>query len=77
LSRAAAVTGRNPASAVETRNTNNPGLWQVEPFTLSPEAARRSAHSSPQQKPGPARWPLFSITAYIPPVIIAALMILV
>jgi preprotein translocase subunit SecD len=40
LSRAAAVTGRDLRSAVETRNTNNPGMWQVN-FTLSPEAARR------------------------------------
>src|SRR4029077_20036049 len=34
LSRAAAVTGRDLRSAVETRNTNNPGMWQVN-FTLS------------------------------------------
>jgi preprotein translocase subunit SecD len=27
-------------TAVENRNTNNPGQWQVN-FTLSPEAARR------------------------------------
>jgi len=40
LSRAAVVTGRDLRSAVEGRNTNNPGQWQVN-FTLSPEAARR------------------------------------
>src|SRR5229473_1616372 len=40
LSRAPIVTGRDLRSAVETRNTNNPGMWQVN-FTLSPEAARR------------------------------------
>jgi preprotein translocase subunit SecD len=37
LTRAPAVTGRDLRSAVETRNTNNPGMWQVN-FTLSPEA---------------------------------------
>jgi preprotein translocase subunit SecD len=40
LSRAAAVTGRDLRSAVETRNATNPGMWQIN-FTLSPEAARR------------------------------------
>ena len=40
LSRAAVVTGRDLRSAVENRNANNPGMWQVN-FTLSPEAARR------------------------------------
>ena len=40
LSRAPVVTGRDLRSAVETRNTNNPGMWQVN-FTLSPEAAKR------------------------------------
>jgi preprotein translocase subunit SecD len=40
LNRAAVVTGRDLRSAVETRNTNNPGMWQVN-FTLSPEAAKR------------------------------------
>ena len=40
LSRAAAVTGRDLRSAVENRNTSNPGMWQIN-FTLSPEAARR------------------------------------
>jgi preprotein translocase subunit SecD len=40
LSRAPAVTGRDLRSAVENRNTTNPGMWQVN-FTLSPEAARR------------------------------------
>src|SRR5437773_7758992 len=40
LSRAPVVTGRDLRSAVETRNTSNPGMWQVN-FTLSPEAAKR------------------------------------
>jgi len=40
LSRAPIITGRDLRSAVETRNTSNPGTWQVD-FTLSPEAARR------------------------------------
>ena len=40
LSRAAAVTGRDLRSAIENRNTNNPGQWVVD-FTLSSEAARR------------------------------------
>jgi preprotein translocase subunit SecD len=40
LSRAPVVTGRDLRTAVENRNTNNPGQWQVN-FTLSPEAARR------------------------------------
>jgi protein-export membrane protein SecD len=40
LSRAPIITGRDLRSAVETRNTTNPGTWQVN-FTLSPEAARR------------------------------------
>jgi preprotein translocase subunit SecD len=40
LSRTPVVTGRDLRSAVETRSTNNPVLWQVN-FTLSPEAARR------------------------------------
>ncbi len=40
LSRAPVVTGRDLRSAIETRNTNNPGQFQVN-FTLSPEAARR------------------------------------
>jgi preprotein translocase subunit SecD len=40
LSRAAAVTGRDLRSAVETRSTANPGMWQIN-FTLSPEAAKR------------------------------------
>src|SRR5436309_15022914 len=37
LDRAPIVTGRDLRSAVETRNTSNPGMWQVN-FTLSPEA---------------------------------------
>jgi preprotein translocase subunit SecD len=40
LSRAPVVTGRDLRTAIENRNTNNPGQWQVN-FTLSPEAARR------------------------------------
>jgi preprotein translocase subunit SecD len=40
LSRAPVVTGRDLRTAVENRNTNNPGQWQVN-FTLSPEAAQR------------------------------------
>jgi preprotein translocase subunit SecD len=40
LSRAAVVTGRDLRSAVENRNTNNPGQWVVD-FTLSAEAASR------------------------------------
>jgi preprotein translocase subunit SecD len=40
LSRAPIVTGRDLRSAIENRNTTNPGMWQVN-FTLSPEAARR------------------------------------
>jgi protein-export membrane protein SecD len=40
LSRTAVVTGRDLRTAVENRNTNNPGMWLVD-FTLSPDAARR------------------------------------
>ncbi len=40
LNRAPIVTGRDLRSATETRNTTNPGTWQVN-FTLSPEAAHR------------------------------------
>jgi preprotein translocase subunit SecD len=40
LNRAPIITGRDLRSAAETRNTTNPGTWQVN-FTLSPEAARR------------------------------------
>jgi preprotein translocase subunit SecD len=40
VDRAPIVTGRDLRSAVENRNTTNPGTWQVN-FTLSPEAARR------------------------------------
>jgi preprotein translocase subunit SecD len=49
LSRAAVVTGRDLRSAVETRNSNNPGMWQVN-FTLSPEAARRFGPFTEQNK---------------------------
>jgi preprotein translocase subunit SecD len=40
LGRLAIVTGRDLRSAVENRNANNPGMWQIN-FTLSPEAAKR------------------------------------
>src|SRR5258706_210121 len=40
LRRAPIGTGRDLRSAVENRNTANPGMWQVN-FTLSPEAAKR------------------------------------
>ena len=40
LNRAPIVTGRDLRTATESRNTTNPGTWQVN-FTLSPEAARR------------------------------------
>src|SRR6267154_2383152 len=40
LSRTVTVSGRDLRSATETRNTNNPGQWQVN-FTLSSEGARR------------------------------------
>ena len=40
LNRAPIITGRDLRSATESRNTANPGTWQVN-FTLSPEAARR------------------------------------
>jgi preprotein translocase subunit SecD len=49
LDRAAVVTGRDLRSAVETRNTTNPGMWQVN-FTLSPEAARRFGPFTEQNK---------------------------
>ena len=40
LDRAPVITGRDLRSAVETRSTSNPGMWQVD-FTLSQEAAPR------------------------------------
>jgi preprotein translocase subunit SecD len=40
LSRTAVVTGRDLRTAVENRNSNNPGMWLVN-FTLSPDAAKR------------------------------------
>ena len=49
LSRAPVVTGRDLRSAVETRNSSNPGMWQVN-FTLSPEAARRFGPFTEQNK---------------------------
>jgi preprotein translocase subunit SecD len=49
LSRTAIVTGRDLRSAIENRNTNHPGMWQVN-FTLSPEAARRFGPFTEQNK---------------------------
>jgi preprotein translocase subunit SecD len=49
LSRAPIVTGRDLRTAVETRSTNNPTLWQVN-FTLSPDAARRFGPFTEQNK---------------------------
>jgi preprotein translocase subunit SecD len=49
LSRAPVVTGRDLRSAIEVRNTNNPGQFQVD-FTLSPEAARRFGPFTEQNK---------------------------
>ena len=49
LGRAPVVTGRDLRSAVETRNTNNPGQFQVN-FGLSPEAARRFGPFTDQNK---------------------------
>jgi protein-export membrane protein SecD len=40
VGRAPIVTGRDLRNATESRNTNNPGQWQVN-FVLSSEAARR------------------------------------
>ena len=40
VKRAPEVTGRDLRNATESRNTNNPGQWQVN-FTLSSEAAHR------------------------------------
>ena len=40
VSRAPVVTGRDLRNATESRNTNNPGMWEVN-FVLSAEAARR------------------------------------
>jgi len=49
LSRLVVVSGRDLRSAVENRNSNNPGMWQVN-FTLSPEAARRFGPFTEQNK---------------------------
>ncbi|PYU57070.1 MAG: protein translocase subunit SecD [Acidobacteria bacterium] len=49
LSRLVVVSGRDLRSAVENRNANNPGMWQVN-FTLSPEAARRFGPFTEQNK---------------------------
>jgi len=50
LERAARSLAATLRSAVETRNTNNPGMWQVN-FTLSPtKRYADSAHS--RAKPG-------------------------
>jgi len=40
VERTAAVTGRDLRNATESRNTENPGQWQIN-FTLSSEAGRR------------------------------------
>ena len=39
LSRAPIVTGRDLRSAIENRNANNPGQWQIG-FSLSPDASQ-------------------------------------
>ncbi|PYU87299.1 MAG: protein translocase subunit SecD [Acidobacteria bacterium] len=52
LSRLVVVSGRDLRSAVENRNANNPGMWQVN-FTLSPEAARRFGPFTEQNKGRP------------------------
>ena len=49
LSRAPIVTGRDLRSAIENRNTNNPGQFVVD-FTLSPDAARRFGPFTEQNK---------------------------
>src|SRR5205814_9728657 len=49
LFRSVVVSGRDLRSAVENRNSTNPGMWQVN-FTLSPEAARRFGPFTEQNK---------------------------
>ena len=49
VSRAPIVTGRDLRNATESRNTNNPSLWQVN-FVLSSEAARRFGPFTEQNK---------------------------
>jgi len=49
LNRLVVVSGRDLRSAVENRNSSNPGMWQVN-FTLSPEAARRFGPFTEQNK---------------------------
>jgi preprotein translocase subunit SecD len=49
LSRAPVVTGRDLRSAVENRNTNNPGQFEVN-FSLSPDAAKRFGPFTEQNK---------------------------
>jgi preprotein translocase subunit SecD len=49
LTRTPIVTGRDLRSAVETRNAEMPGQWQVN-FTLSGEAARRFGPFTEQNK---------------------------
>jgi preprotein translocase subunit SecD len=49
LARAPIVTGRDLRTAVETRSSSNPALWQVN-FTLSPDAARRFGPFTEQNK---------------------------
>src|SRR5205814_10436136 len=49
LARLVVVSGRQLRSAVENRNANNPGMWQVN-FALSPEAAPRFGPFTEQNK---------------------------
>ena len=49
VSRAPVVTGRDLKNATESRNTNNPGQWQVN-FVLTSEAANRFGPFTEQNK---------------------------
>ncbi len=49
VSRAPIVTGRDLKNATESRNTNNPGQWQVN-FVLTSEAANRFGPFTEQNK---------------------------
>jgi preprotein translocase subunit SecD len=49
VSRAPVVTGRDLKNATESRNTNNPGQWQVN-FVLTAEAANRFGPFTEQNK---------------------------
>jgi len=49
LSRTPAVTGRDLRTAIETRNAEMPGQWQIN-FTLSAEGARRFGPFTEQNK---------------------------